>query len=134
MITKNSKKCILFFLKRHGDLSKPLRSQLTDRLNILIFIALNSGKTKICSRKMENPETGQKVLGLDANFLYLHAIARSNPTSFFCRYKEEKDFRPDSCLKFGYQLYQCLSYVTFKENTFLQSCFNVGKEESVNTV
>ena len=74
------------------------------------------------------------MLGLDANSLYLHAIAQNNPTSYFCCYKEEEDFRPEPCSKFGYQSYQWLSYVAFKQNTFLQARFNMGEEELANTV
>ena len=80
---------------------------------------------KIRSHKIENPETVKKVLGLDANSLYLYAIAQNNPTSYFCRHKE--DFRPDACSKFGYQSYQWLSYVAYKEKTFLQTRFNMGE-------
>ena len=74
-----------------------------------------------------NSKTVKKVLGLKANSFYLHATAQNNPTGYFCRYKEEKDFRPDPCSKFGYQSYQWITYVVFKEKTFLQTRFNMGE-------
>ena len=86
---------------------------------------------KIHSHEIDNPETVKKVLGLDANSLYLYAIAQNNPTDYFCHYKEEEDFRPDPCSKFGFQSYQWLSYVAYKENTFLQTRFNMGEKRVI---
>ena len=117
------------FSKRHGDLYKTLCSQLTGGLSLIFCRLAISGKIKIRSQEIENPETVQKVRGLDANSLYLHAIAENNPTGYFCPYKEEKDFRPDPYSKFGYQSYQWLSYVAFQENTFLQIRFNMGERK-----
>ena len=118
------------FPKRHGDPYKTLRSQLTGGLSLIFCRLAISGETKIRSHEIDNPETVKKVLGLDANSLYLYAIAQNNPTG----YKEEEDFRPDPCSKFGFQSYQWLSYVAYKENTFLQTRFNMGKEESASIV
>ena len=98
-IEKNAFFCL--FPKRHGDLYKTLRSQLTGGLSLIFCRLAISGKTKIRSHEIENPETVKKVLGLDANSLYLHAIAQNNPTGYFFRYKKE-DFRPDPCSKFGF--------------------------------
>ena len=124
-IEKNAFFCL--FPKRHGDLYKSLRSQLTGGLSLIFCRLAISGETKIRSHEIENPETVKKVIGLDANSLYLHAIAQNNPTGYFCRYKEEEEFRPDPCSKFGFQSYQWLSYVAYKENTFLQTRFNMGE-------
>ena len=101
-IEKNTFFCL--FPKRHGDLYKTLRSQLTGGLSLIFCRLAISGETKICSHEIDNPETVKKVLGLDANSLYLYAIAQNNPTGYFCRYKEEEDFRPDPCSKFGFNL------------------------------
>ena len=114
------------FPKWHGDLYKTLQSQLTGELSLIFCHLAISGKTKIRSHEIEDPETVEKVLGLDANSLYLYAISQNNPTVYFCRYKEE-DFWSDPCSKFGYQSYQWLSNVAFKENTFLQTRFNMGE-------
>ena len=84
-----------------GICTKPLRSQLTGGLSLIFCRLAIWGETKICSHEIENPETVKKVLGLDANSLYLHAIAQNNPTDYFCHYEKE-DFRPDLCSKFGF--------------------------------
>ena len=125
-MTKKIQKHAFFclFPKRHGDLYKSLRSQLMGDLSLIFCRLAISGETKIRSHEIENPETVKKVLGLDANSLYLHAIAQNNPTGYFCCYKEEEDFRPDPCSKFAFQSYQWLSYVANEKNTFLQTRFN----------
>ena len=100
---------------------------MTGGLSLIFCRLAISGETKIRSNEIENPETVKKVLGLDANSLYLHAIAQNNPTGYFYCYKEEEDFRPDPCSKFALQSYQWLSYVAYKENMFLQTRFNMGE-------
>ena len=42
--------------------------------------------------KILNPQTTEKICGLDANSLYLHAIALNNLTGYFCRYKESENY------------------------------------------
>ena len=123
---KKIQKNIFYYLfpKRDRDLYKTLCFQLTGGLSLIFCQLAISGETKIRSHKMENPKTIKKVLGLDADSLYLHAIAQNNPIGYFCRYKEE-DFWPHPCSKFAFQSYQWLSYVAFKQNTFLQIRFNM---------
>ena len=90
------------FPKRHGDMYKNLQSQLTGGLSLIFCRLAIWGETY--SYEIENPETVKKVLGLDANSLYLYAIAQNKPTGYFCCYKEE-NFRPDPCSKFGFPSY-----------------------------
>ena len=116
------------FPKQHGDVYKTLRSQLTGGLSLIFCSLAILRETKICSHEIDNPETVKKVLGLDANSLYLYAIVQNNPTCYFCCYKEEEDFWPDPCSKFGFQSYQWLSNVAYKENTFLQTRFNMAEK------
>ena len=89
-IEKNTFFCL--FPKRHGDLYKTLRSQMTGGLSLIFCRLAILGETKIRSHEIDNPETVKKVLGLDANSLYLYAIAQNNPTGYFCRYKKKKIF------------------------------------------
>ena len=120
------------FPKRHADLYNTMRNQITGGLSIVFTRLAIAGETKIRSHEIDNPEPVKQVLGLDANSLYLHAIAQNNPTGYFCRYKEEENFRPDPCSKFGLQAYQWLSYVSQTEEKFIQSRYNMG-EQRVST-
>ena len=72
-IEKNSFFCL--FLKKHADLYKTLKNQLTGELSIVFCRYAAAGETRIRNHEISNPETTEKILGLDANSLYLHAIA-----------------------------------------------------------
>ena len=80
-IQENTFFCL--FPKRHADLYKILLLQLTGRLSLIFCRFATSEKTKICFHKIENSKMVQKVLGLDANSLYLHAIAQNTPHWLF---------------------------------------------------
>ena len=120
------------FPKQHADLYNTMRNQIVRGLSIVFTRLAIAGETKVRSHKIDNPEPVTQVLGLDANSLYLHAIAQNNPTGHFCRYKEEENCRPDPCSKFGLQAYQWLSYVYHTEEKFIQSKYNMG-ERRVST-
>ena len=124
-IEKNSFFCL--FPKKHSDLYKALRSQLTGGLSIVFCRYAAAGETRIRSHEISNPETTEKILGLDANSLYLHAIAQNNPTGYFCRYKESENYRPDSCSRYGLMSYQWLCFMQQKEGNFIQSRYNIGE-------
>ena len=116
-IEKNSFFCL--FPKRHADLYKTLRNQLTGGLSIVFCRYAAAGETRIKNHEISNPEAIEKILGLDANSLYLHAFAQNNPTGYFCRYKESENYRPDSCSRYGLTSYQWLCFMQLKERNFI---------------
>ena len=124
-IEKNSFFCL--FPKRHADLYKTLRNQLTGGLSIVFCRYAAARETQIRNHEISNPETTEKILGLDANSLYLHAIAQNNPTGYFCRYKESENYRPDSCSRYGLMAYQWLCLMQEKEKNFIQNRYNMGE-------
>ena len=78
-----------------------MQNQTTGDLSIVFTRLAIADETKICLHEIDHPESLTQVLGLDASLLYLHAIAQNNHTCYFCRYKEEENYRPDPCSKFG---------------------------------
>ena len=94
------------FPKRHADLYKALRAQLTAGLSIVFSRLDITGETKIRPHQIKDPETCQKSIGLDSNSLYLYVIQQENPTGYFVRYKESENFKPNPCFKFGWSAYQ----------------------------
>jgi len=64
-ISDNAFFCL--FPKRHADLYKKLRSQLTGRLSIVFSRLAIAGETPIRPHQIDDPETCQRVIGLDAN-------------------------------------------------------------------
>jgi len=91
MIKKLSNKVFFcLFSKRHADLYKKLRSQLTGGLSIVFSRLAIAGETSIRSHQIDNPETCQRVIGLDANSLYLFAIKQENPTGILFKTRKKK--------------------------------------------
>ena len=86
------------------------------------------GKTKIRPHQIKDPETCQKYFGVDANALYLFAIQQENPTGYFVCYEESKNFKPDYCFRYGLAAFQWLSWISHKENKFIQHKFNKGEK------
>ena len=80
------------FPKRHADLYNTMCNHITGGLSIVFTCLVMAEKTKICLHEIDVPEPVTQVLGLDANSLYLHAIAQNNPNGYFCRYKEEENY------------------------------------------
>ena len=67
-----------------------MRNQITKGFSIVFTRLTIAGETKIRSHKIDDPEPVMQVLCLDANLLYLDAIAQNNPTGYFCCYQEEE--------------------------------------------
>ena len=44
----------------------------------------------------------KKILGYDANALYLSAIMQELPAKHYSRYKEEDNYKPHPCQKYGF--------------------------------
>ena len=97
-ISKDTFFCL--FPKRHADLYQKLRSQLTGGLSLIFTRLAVAGETYIKPNRYENPCKVAKIVGYDANSLYLHAIKAPNPTGYFCRHKED-NYRPDPCCRYG---------------------------------
>ena len=118
-IEKNNFFCL--FPKRQADLYKTLRNQLTAGLSIVFCQYAAAGESRIRNHEISNLETTEKILGLDANSFYLHAIAQNNPTGYFCRYKESENYRPDSCSRYSLMSYQWLCFMQEKERNVIES-------------
>ena len=137
-VAKLQMKCIeketsfRLFPIRHADLYNTMHNQIIGGFCIVFTRLVIAGKTKIRSHEIDDREPVTQVLGLDANSLYLHAIAQNNPTGYFCHYKEEENHRPDLCSKFGLQAYQWLSYISDTKEKFIQNRYNMG-ERRVST-
>ena len=115
------------FPKRHSDLYQKLRSQLTGGLSAVFCRLAIAGQTKIRPHQVENPYTCAIIKGYDCNALYLHAIMQKNPTGYFCRYREEDDFRPLPACRYGLSCYQWLSWEEHRRNIHIQHQFNGGE-------
>ena len=116
------------FPKKHADLYQALRSQLMGGLSIVFSRLAIAGKTKIRPHQIKDPEICRKCLGVDANALYLFAIQQENPAGYFVRYKESENFKPYPCSRYGLAANKWLSWISHKENKFVQLKFNKGEK------
>ena len=127
MIQKIEKDSFLFISKKTFKFIQSFEKSIYWRAQHYFCRYAAAGETRIRSHEISNPETTEKILGLDANSLYPHAIAQNNPTGYFCRYKESENYRPDSCSRYGLMSYQWLCYMQQKERNFIQSRHNIGE-------
>ena len=125
-IMDNSFFCL--YPKRHADLFKSMRQQLTGGLSFVCTRLAIAGHTRIRSHEIEDAELCQSCLGYDANSLYLYAIQQQNPTGYFTHYRQENGYKPDPCSRYGLSAFQYLSWVSHSENKFIQHQFNQGEK------
>ena len=118
----------IFILNAIKDLYKKMRSQFTCGFSIVFSRMAVAGETSIHPHQFKEPLIAQRVVGIDANSLYLSCVTFTNPTGFFCRYKKEENYLPDPCTK--YSLFSCrwLSYLAHSPQIFIQHKFNVGEK------
>ena len=131
-IEKNSFFCL--FPKRHADLYKMLRKELTGGLSIVFCRYAAAGETQIRNHKISNLETTEKILGLDANSLYLHAIVQNNPTGYFGDTKNQKITDRTPALDTArWPISGCASCKKNKETLFKAdtTCVNVSFQSTV---
>ena len=119
------------FPKRHADLYHTLRSNITGGLSIVFTRLAIKDETKIRPHEVSNPETCKKVIGLDANSLYLHAISQDLPCSYFIRYREKDHYRPDPCCKYGLSSYQWLKWISHTQNKEIQHKYSGQGEKKL---
>ena len=78
-------------------------SRLDSHVLSLHYRYHEAGKTKIREVDMKakglEPKTCQKIVGFDANGLYLSAIMKDMPTGNFTRRREETGFKKESSVK-----------------------------------
>ena len=67
-----------------------LRNQRTGGLSIVFCRYAAAGESRIRNHEISNPETTKKILRLDANSLYLHAIAQNNSQDISSDTKNQK--------------------------------------------
>ena len=91
------------FNEQNKDLYDLFRSNNTGGPSIIFHRYHEAGKTKLREVEMEAkgqvPKECQKILGYDANALYLWAIMQDMPTGSYTRRRAETDFKPEHSRK-----------------------------------
>ena len=88
------------FDEKNKDLYYLFKKNMVGGPGIIFHRCHEAGKTKIREKEMEDQEkqakTCQKIVGYDANALYLWAIMQDMPTGSFTRRREETGFKRES--------------------------------------
>jgi len=70
----------------------------------------------------------KKILGYDANALYLSAIMQELPAKHYIRYKEGDNYKPHPCQKYGFLALEWLTWLEISNHIEIQLPFNKGEK------
>ena len=96
--------CYSLFHQANSDLYHLIKDNNTDGPSIIFHRHHEAGKTKI--REAEEGEAAklcEKIIGYDANALYLWALMEDMPTGSYTRRLAEHEFKPKSSIKLAIQ-------------------------------
>lgn len=114
--------------KKNADLHKTIRQNLCGGPALIFHRHHSQGETKIKEDKYkEKAKVCQKILGYDANALYLHAAMQRLPTGAIIRRKKSENFRPVFTDYYGRLASQWLEFMSFVDDTFIAHKYNTGE-------
>ena len=112
--------------EKHCDLHTLLRDQIVGGPSIVFHRYHEKDLTHIrCGEK-----SVQRLLGYDANALYLYALMQAMPTEHPIRRRKENDFKPERVDKYGLLARQWLEWLSFTERKQITHKFN-SKEHTL---
>ena len=114
------------FNQTNSDLHKLVKDNIVGGPAIIFHRYHEQGITK--TRGGE--ETCRKIVGYDANALYLWAIMQDMPTGWYTRRREENKFRPQQAQPYGQMAAQWLTSVSFTTGHTIRHQSN-GREKRV---
>ena len=114
------------FNQTNSDLHKLVKDNIVGGPAIIFHRYHEQGITKIRGGE----ETCRKIVGYDANALYLWAIMQDMPTGWYTRRREENKFRPQQAQPYGQMAAQWLTSVSFTTGHTIRHQSN-GREKRV---
>ena len=106
------------------ELYKKFKDNITGGASLVFHRELEAGKTLLRG----NPnKICKKIIGMDANALYLFAIAQDQPVGRCIVRREENNFRPEIRDKYFSQ-FDYLDYTAEKEGIHIQHAMNGGEK------
>jgi len=69
-----------------------------------------------------------RILGVDANALYLWSMMQPMPTGYMVRRKEEDQFTPHLHERYGLKAFGWIEWLSFTKKEFIQHKFNLGEK------
>ena len=114
------------FNQTNSDLHKLVKDNIVGGPAIIFHRYHEQGITKIRGGE----ETCRKIVGYDANALYLWAIMQGMPTGWYTRRREENKFRPQQAQPFGQMAVQWLTWESAKSGCAIRHQVN-GREKRI---
>ena len=110
------------FDKANSDLYHLIKDNNTGGPSIIFHRYHEAGKTKIReAEEGQDAKLCQKIVGYDANALYLWAIMQNMPTGSYTRRLAEQDFKPKGSIKMAIEW---LEWVAYKERIRIRHQLN----------
>ena len=114
------------FNQTNSDLHKLVKDNIVGGPAIIFHRYHEQGITKIRGGE----ETCRKIVGYDANALYMWALMQDMPTGWYVRRREENGFRPQQAQPYGQMAAQWLTSVSFTTGHTIRHQSN-GREKRV---
>jgi len=112
----------------NSDLHQLIKKNVCGGLSVVFHRENQADVTYIRHHEFgENAKLCKKILGYDANSLYLGALKRAMPTGHFIRYQSEKDFKPFICHRTGLLAMQWFEWVAADKQVQIQHKFIGGE-------
>ena len=112
---------------KNADLYKTIKNNIVGGPSIIFTRHHKAFETYI---RQELGKVCQRLVGFDANALYLWAIGQLMPTGPFIRRKVENEFRPERRDKYM-SMYYWMDWLNHSENKHILHKLNYGKEKRI---
>ena len=88
------------------------------------------GVTQIRSHEYPDPKICKKIVGYDANALYLYALMQPMPTGRLIRRQASRGFRPERSQRYGHMAWEWMAWLmTCNPKLQIQHQFNRGEKK-----
>ena len=118
------------FFTVFNETSKDLHHLVKDNIVGEPAIIFHRYHEKDVTKIRRGRETCRKIVGYDANALYLWALMQDMPTGWYTRRREENKFRPQQAQPFGQMAVQWLTWESAKSGCTIRHQVN-GREKRI---
>ena len=118
------------FFTVFNETSKDLHHLVKDNIVGGPAIIFHRYHEKDVTKIRRGRETCRKIVGYDANALYLWALVQDMPTGWYTRRREENKFRPQQAQPFGQMAVQWLTWESAKSGCAIRHQVN-GREKRI---
>ena len=114
--------------EQNADLHSTIRNNLVGGPSLVFHRFHEKGTTFIKQDKYQSEAlTCDRILGYDANALYLYSAMQDLPTGTIIRRKQEDNFRPLFIDHYGRMAYEWLEYMSLKLKQQIKHKYNHGE-------